>query len=108
MPAETPAADSDLRVALPGPARGEPFTFAFDGRQVTAYPGESVGAALLAAGIRDLRRTRRDGQPRGLFCGIGLCFDCLVTVNGVPSQRACLVQVAPGDEVKTQDVADLA
>jgi predicted molibdopterin-dependent oxidoreductase YjgC len=74
-----------------------------DGRPVRVVPGQTLGAALVATGIRAWRRTRHDGQPRGLFCGIGVCFDCLVTVNGRPSQRACLVEARPGDVVTTQE-----
>jgi aerobic-type carbon monoxide dehydrogenase small subunit (CoxS/CutS family) len=76
--------------------------FTFDGRPMTARPGQTVGAALLAAGVRSWRTTRFGGKPRGLFCGIGVCFDCLVTVNGEPNLRACLVPVADGDAVVTQ------
>jgi predicted molibdopterin-dependent oxidoreductase YjgC len=99
------AAGPDLRVGPPrGPARDAAFTFQFDGRSIAAHPGETIGASLLAAGIRHLRTTRRGGRPRGLFCGIGHCFDCLVTVNGVASQRACLTPAAPDDHVEVQDV----
>jgi aerobic-type carbon monoxide dehydrogenase small subunit (CoxS/CutS family) len=85
-------------------ARPEPaLTFTFDGEPVKAVPGQTIGAALLAAGARSLRTTRFERRPRGLFCGIGVCFDCLVTVNGRPSQRACLVAAAPGDVVATQE-----
>ncbi len=99
-----PAAD-DLRVPAPaGPSRGAGFTFRFDGQQITAYPGETIGAALLAAGIRHLRTTRVAGAPRGLLCGIGSCFDCLVTVDGRGSQRACLTPATPDAEVEVQDV----
>ena len=95
----------DLRVPPPvGPDRGEAFTFRFDGRVVTAHPGETIGAALLAVGIRHLRTTRVAGSPRGLLCGIGSCFDCLVTVDGRTSQRACLTPAAPDIEVEVQDV----
>jgi hypothetical protein len=66
-------------------------TFGFDQREITFAPGQTVGAALIAAGIPSWRTTRRFGTPRGLFCGIGVCFDCLVTVDGVPNVRACLV-----------------
>lgn len=98
----------ELRVPPPaGPHRGGPFTFSFQGRTVTAYPGETIGAALLAAGVRILRTTRTGGRPRGLFCGIGACFDCLVTVNDRPTQRACLTPVAAGDHVEVQDVPEL-
>jgi len=69
---------------------------AIDGTPITARPGQTVGAALTDAGIRSWRNTRVAGKPRGLFCGIGVCFDCLLTVNGVPNQRACLVPAQDG------------
>ncbi|MGW1060834.1 (2Fe-2S)-binding protein [Micromonospora rubida] len=77
--------------------------FTFDGRPVPTDGERSIAAALLAAGVRSWRRSRVDGRPRGLFCGIGVCFDCLVRVNGVPAQRACLVVARPGDVVDSQD-----
>lgn len=99
-----PRRTDDLRVLPPaGPERGEPFSFRFEGRAVTAYPGESIGTALLAAGIRGVRTTRFGGSPRGLLCGIGSCFDCLVAVDGRSSQRACLTPAAPDIEVEVQD-----
>jgi hypothetical protein len=55
-----------------------------------------VAAALTAAGVRAWRTTRRQERPRGLFCGIGVCFDCLLTIDGRPAQRACLVPVRDG------------
>ncbi|MGW5363421.1 (2Fe-2S)-binding protein [Actinopolymorpha pittospori] len=75
-------------------------TILVDGRPVAVGPDQTVAAALLAAGIRSWRTTRK-GRPRGLFCGIGVCFDCLVTVNGRGSVRACLVPARPGDVVTT-------
>ena len=81
--------------------RAETVPFTFDGRPMTAEAGQTVGAALLAAGVRSWRRTRGGGRPRGLFCGIGACFDCLVDVNGDRAVRACLVLVREGDEVRT-------
>jgi predicted molibdopterin-dependent oxidoreductase YjgC len=77
--------------------------FSFDGKQIPAKPGQSVGAALIAAGHRSWRTTRHERRPRGVFCGIGICFDCLVVVNGRPNQRACQVEVHDGDEVRTQE-----
>jgi predicted molibdopterin-dependent oxidoreductase YjgC len=74
----------------------------FDGRQVRTSPGQTVAAALWAAGIRSWRTTREAGAPRGLFCGIGVCFDCLVTIDGTPNQRACLVPARPDMTVTTQ------
>lgn len=79
------------------------FEITVDGVAVPVVPGQSVGAALYGAGIRSWRRTRREGRPRGLFCGIGVCFDCLVTVNGVPSLRACLTEARPGDRITTEE-----
>ena len=79
------------------------FEITFDGTPVPCRDGWTVGAALTAAGVRSWRTTRHGGRPRGLFCGIGICFDCLVTVNGQPSLRACLVPAAPGDDVRTQE-----
>jgi predicted molibdopterin-dependent oxidoreductase YjgC len=78
-------------------------TFAFDGREIVAAPGQSIGAALIAAGYRSWRTTRHTGAPRGVFCGIGICFDCLVVVNGRPNQRACLAEARQGDEVTPQE-----
>ncbi|UXY18391.1 (2Fe-2S)-binding protein [Streptomyces cynarae] len=83
----------------PGPA----FTVTFDGREIEALPGQTVAAALWAAGITSWRTTRREGRPRGVFCGIGVCFDCLVTVDDRPNQRACLVPVRPGDVIRAQE-----
>jgi 2Fe-2S iron-sulfur cluster binding domain len=78
-------------------------TFSFDGAPVPFTGGQSVGAALIAAGVTSVRRTRRQGRPRGLFCGIGVCFDCLLRIDGAPNQRACLVTAGPGMVVQTQD-----
>lgn len=83
--------------AEPEPA----FEITVDGRPVQALPGQSIGAALHAAGVRSWRRTRFGGRPRGLFCGIGVCFDCLISVNGAPERRACLLEARPGDAVST-------
>nr|WP_202516573.1 MULTISPECIES: (2Fe-2S)-binding protein [unclassified Streptomyces] len=86
-------------------ARARPqaaHTVTFDGRPVEALPGQTVAAALWAAGVTAWRSTRGTGRPRGVFCGIGVCFDCLVTVNGRADQRACLVPVRPGDVIRTQ------
>lgn len=77
------------------------FQIAVDGRQITVRSGQTIGAALLQNGTRTLRRTRSGGEPRGMFCGIGMCFDCIVSVNDEPLQRACLRVAAPGDVVRT-------
>lgn len=74
-----------------------------DGRALAVRPGQTIAAALLAAGVLSWRRTRQASAPRGLYCGIGVCFDCLLTVNGRPGVRACLAQVHAGDEVVTEE-----
>ncbi|MBV1935515.1 (2Fe-2S)-binding protein [Streptomyces sp. BV286] len=85
-------------------ARTEPpFTVAFDDREIAVLPGRTIAAALWSAGVLSWRTTRGSGEPRGVFCGIGVCFDCLVTVNGRPNQRACLVRAQPGDVIRTQE-----
>ena len=73
---------------------GPPVRLRFDGREIEALPGETIAAALAAADIVAVRQAR-SGAPRGPFCGMGVCFDCLVTVDGRPNQRACLDQ-GPG------------
>jgi aerobic-type carbon monoxide dehydrogenase small subunit (CoxS/CutS family) len=91
--------EGDLRIQ--DVARGEAFEFLFDGEPVSAYPGETVSAALLAIGRRVLRRTP-GGEPRGLFCVMGICQECLVVVDGVPGVRACMTEATPGLRVETQ------
>jgi predicted molibdopterin-dependent oxidoreductase YjgC len=78
-------------------------TFSFDGRAVPFEYGQSVAAALTADGVVTLRWTRRRNRPRGLFCGIGVCFDCLVRVDGAANQRACLLPAREGMVVNTQN-----
>jgi hypothetical protein len=77
------------------------FLISCDGEPVPARFGQTIAAALIASGRLSWRTTRVRGEPRGLFCGIGACFDCLVTLNGQPSTRACLVTARPGDAVSS-------
>jgi D-hydroxyproline dehydrogenase subunit gamma len=72
-----------------------------DGRDHDVPPGRTVAAVLLEMGRVSWRTTRHGGRPRGVFCGIGVCFDCLVEVNGAPDVRACQRVLADGDEVRT-------
>ncbi|MBV1777983.1 (2Fe-2S)-binding protein [Paeniglutamicibacter sp. ABSL32-1] len=68
------------------------ITVTLNDARVTADAGQSVGAVLMGQGIKAWRTTRNEGKPRGLFCGIGACYDCLVTIDGQANQRACLVE----------------
>lgn len=85
-----------------GLQRGRPVAIVVDGLPVPAFEGESVAAALLAAGTRVLRTTARHGAPRGLYCGIGVCFECVMTVDGRPNVRTCQAPVRDGMQVETQ------
>jgi sarcosine oxidase subunit alpha len=84
--------------------RPEPLTFTVNGQEVVAYQGETVGAVLAALGQRALRLSEKYGAPRGLFCGMGVCQECRVTVDGVPNVRACMTLVAPGMRVELPGV----
>ncbi len=84
-----------------GVTRGEPMTFRFEERELAAYPGETVAGALLAAGVRTFRHSV-DGQPRGYYCGMGVCFECRVRIDGRANQRACMTPVQPGMQVQAQ------
>lgn len=73
----------------------------FDGKHIEARVGDSVAATLIANGLIVNRYTRQQ-QPRGLFCGMGICADCLVTIDGKRSQRACMTSVWPDMQIQTQ------
>jgi D-hydroxyproline dehydrogenase subunit gamma len=83
-------------------ARGPAVTMTLDGVQVVAYAGETVATVLIAEG-HHATRTTLGGEPRGIFCGMGVCFDCLVVIDGVPNTRACMTFVADGMDVRRQD-----
>jgi sarcosine oxidase subunit alpha len=80
--------------------RGQQIEFLCDGQPILAYRGESIAAALLAAGWRTLRTTPQ-GQPRSLYCGMGVCWECTVSVNGKDGVRACMTPVEASSTVKT-------
>jgi D-hydroxyproline dehydrogenase subunit gamma len=78
-------------------------TITVDGRPVTARAGDSIAAALIAAGIGHCRLTPVSGTPRAPYCMMGVCFDCLVVVDGVGNRQGCMVPVAEGMRVETQN-----
>lgn len=75
------------------------FDIEVDGRRVSAQRGQTVAAVLIGAGITVFGHTPT-GVPRGIFCGMGVCFDCLVTVDGLTDQRACITPVRPGMRIQ--------
>ena len=81
---------------------GVALTLTVDGKAIRARTGDTVAAAMLAAGIERCRTTAVSGAPRAPYCLMGVCFDCLVTIDGVGSRQACLVPVRAGMAVETQ------
>ena len=73
-----------------------------NGADVEAYEGEPIAAALVAAGIRVFRITRKRNEPRRIFCAIGRCTDCAMIVDGQPNVRTCVTPVRDGMEIWTQ------
>lgn len=84
--------------------RPDPGTlvFRFDGAEVHARPGDTIAVALLAAGIVTTRTTPVGDRPRGPFCMMGACFDCLAVVDGVGGVQTCLTEAREGMQVETQ------
>ncbi|RJO78839.1 (2Fe-2S)-binding protein [Nocardia panacis] len=78
-----------------------PLSITVDGVPVSGVRGQTLAAVLLAAGWTDWRTAPTGGQ-RGVFCGIGVCFDCVATVNAVPDIRLCRRPARAGDAVRTQ------
>lgn len=83
---------------IPGLGERPAVTFTFAGRPVPARAGDTVAMALWAAGVRVLRHSNQDGADRAVFCNMGVCFECLVQVDGA-TQRACTTVVHDGMQV---------
>ena len=77
------------------------ISFTFNGNEFICESGQSIAAALFASDNRQLRATRFGNEPRSIFCGIGICFDCVVVVDGVANQRSCLVEAKQGMKVES-------
>ena len=91
------------------PSDAQVVTILVDGAPVQARAGDSVAAALLATGIAITRTTPVGGKPRGPYCMMGACFDCLAVIDGIASRQACMTPVREGMRVDRQDGArDLA
>lgn len=84
------------------PAPPTPVTITVDGVPASGLTGQSLAGVILASGLLGFRRTSALGRPRGVFCGIGVCYDCLVEVNGQRDVRACQRRAADGDVVTIQ------
>ena len=77
--------------------------FTFDGKTLTGLEGEPIAMALKANGVLIHRYTKKEHKPRGLFCAIGRCTDCVMVVDGKPNIRTCVTPLKEGMEVRTQD-----
>ncbi|WP_420963628.1 (2Fe-2S)-binding protein [Brucella sp. IR073] len=82
--------------------RRKPVTITVEGRPVVAREGDTVAAALIASGFDVRRRTAVSGAPRLPYCMMGVCFDCLVTIDGVGNRQGCLVPVREGMTIEIQ------
>ena len=83
-------------------AAGTPVRLTVDGKAIDAREGDTVAAALFANGIDHCRTTPVSGAPRAPYCMMGVCFDCLVTIDGVGNRQGCLVPVAEGMQIEIQ------
>ncbi|KRE14510.1 hypothetical protein ASE66_14165 [Bosea sp. Root483D1] len=88
------------RIEPSAPEGGPALTF--EGREIVFYPGDSLAAALLAAGIGALRQSPVDASPRAPYCMMGVCFECLVEIDGRQNQQACLTPAHDGMVVRRQ------
>lgn len=82
--------------------KGKAIKFTFDGIELEGFEGEPIAAALKAAGLMVHRYTAKEHKPRGIFCAIGRCTDCVMIVDGVPNVRTCITPLKEGMVVKTQ------
>lgn len=83
-------------------SEGQTVTFSFEGQAVAARVDDTIASALINAGIKAFRRTHRAREPRGVFCGIGRCTDCVMIVDGRPNVRTCVTPVREGMLVSRQ------
>ncbi|AYF41814.1 (2Fe-2S)-binding protein [Ethanoligenens harbinense] len=88
---------------LGAPKKRRQVTFTYDGRELQGYEGEPIAVALKAAGVMVHRYTAKHHRPRGVFCAIGRCTDCVMVVNGKPNIRTCVTPLAEGMVIQTQD-----
>lgn len=85
------------------PIKGEKVTFTFDGKTMEGFAGEPIAVALKTNGVMIHRYTTKEHKPRGIFCAIGRCTDCVMVVNGKPNIRTCVTPLESGMIVQTQN-----
>jgi len=82
--------------------KGPIVTFYYDDKELEGYEGEPVAVALRAAGVMVHRHTQKRLAPRGVFCAIGRCTDCVMVIDGKPNIRTCITPLSAGMHVQTQ------
>lgn len=83
--------------------KGREVEFTFDGKTLKGYEDEPIAVALKANGVMIHRYTKKEHKPRGIFCAIGRCTDCVMVVDGKPNVRTCVTPLKEGMDVRTQD-----
>jgi sarcosine oxidase subunit alpha len=83
--------------------RKEKIKLLVNGKEITAYKGETVLAALIAAGYKSLKQNPVSQDPRGALCGMGVCFECTVTIDGIPNVRSCMTEAQNMMEIELDD-----
>jgi predicted molibdopterin-dependent oxidoreductase YjgC len=83
-------------------AAGATVAVTVEGRSVRVPAGASAAAAALLAGLGHIRETPVAGAPRGPYCLMGVCFDCLAEIDGIPNRQSCMVPVRPGMTIRRQ------
>lgn len=80
----------------------KPLNFTYNGQPLTGYEGDTIAAALHAAGVRVLAHSINEGRPRGFYCAIGNCSSCMMEVDGVANVKTCIVPLREGMDVRVQ------
>ncbi len=82
--------------------KGRQIQFTFDGKTMEGFEDEPIAIALRSNGVMVHRHTTKRDEPRGIFCAIGRCTDCIMVVNGIPNVRTCVEQLKEGMVIQTQ------
>lgn len=86
------------------PIEQKPIEFFFEGKKYDALEGDSIASALLANGIRTIRYSEKNNDPRGLYCGIGHCYECRIHLEGSGKIRACITPVTEGMRLSPSEI----
>lgn len=90
-------------LAQAGASTAATVAVTLNGQALQVPIGSSVAAALLAAGVKRFRNSPVSGEARAPYCMMGVCFECLLEIDGVPNRQGCLVPLQAGMAIRTQD-----